>query len=391
MTIDVLVAGLAAVAGVMGALFLQQRGRVHRAEARAAELAQQVSSRSEAGSKEERLLAAVAEATPLAMVLFSDQGRIAFTNTAARDLFFDGAAVEGWNFLRILERAPEALRRSLVSDSDELFTVESDGEVETFYLAKRHLDVGGEPHTLVFVKPITQEVARQEVATLKKVIRLLAHEANNSLGPISSLMGSARTIVEKPEMHGKLVSIFATVEERAAHLQRFLGGYAAMARLPDAQRRTVPWGPFLAGLRALWPQIEVAPAPEQAGYFDPGQIEQVLINLVKNAIEAGSAPADVKVEVAKVPEGGFRVTVLDRGTGMTDEVMRNAVLPFFSTKSSGSGLGLALSREVVEQHRGRLRLARREGGGMAISLYLPERETAANLNSSRVRLSLTRT
>ena len=394
MIMEALAIGLAALAGAGGVLWLRSRGRLRETQARARVLEEQVASHAQSTSRDRgqaELLAALAEATPLAMVLFSDQGRIAFTNSAARDLFFDGAAVDGWNFLRLLERAPEPLRRSLVSDADELFTVESEGEVETFYLAKRHLDVGSEPHTLVVARPVTQEVARQEVATLKKVIRLLAHEANNSLAPIVSLMGTARTILERPELHGKLTPIFGTVEERASHLQRFLGGYAAVARLPDAQRRPMPWEPFLSALRVLYPEIQVEAPPAASGYFDPGQIEQVLINLVKNAIEAGSAAAEVRVEVASMPEGASRLTVLDRGQGMSDEVMRSAVLPFFTTKASGTGLGLALAREVVEQHRGRLRLARRQGGGMAISLLLPDREGATGAASSRVRLSLTRT
>jgi two-component system nitrogen regulation sensor histidine kinase NtrY len=349
---------------------------------------------SDAGRGEARrrqLLAAIVEASPLATVLFGEAGRIVFTNGAARALFFENAAVVGENFLGMLEQAPETLRRALISEKDELYTAEQEGEVETFYLAKRHFTFAGEPHTLISIQPVTAELARQEVATLKKVIRILGHEANNSLAPISSLMGSARGILDRPEHHGKLARIFATVEERAAHLQKFLGGYATLARLPAPERRIHAWPPFLAGLRALWPAVSFGDPPGEPGYFDAAQIQQVLINLIKNAAEAGGKPEDIRVEVIELADVGFRLTVSDRGPGMSDEVMRNAVLPFFTTKPSGSGLGLALCREIVEQHGGRLRLARRAEGGMAISLLLPGRAGPTALPpESRVRLSLTR-
>jgi hypothetical protein len=122
-------------------------------------------------------------------------------------------------------------------------------------------------------------------------------------------------------------------------------------------------------------------------------IQQVLINLVKNAVEAGGPRTEVRVQVERPAEGGWRVTVLDRGPGMTDEVMRNALLPFFTTTPGGSGLGLALCREILEQHHGRLRLARRVEGGMAISFWLPDRERPlpALDPGSRIRLTLTHT
>jgi len=144
-------------------------------------------------------------------------------------------------------------------------------------------------------------------------------------------------------------------------------------------------------VRALWPRVRVGPAPEQPGYFDAAQIRQVVINLVKNACEAGGSEEDVAVAVERLSEGGWRLSVLDRGAGMSDEVMQSAFLPFFTTKPHGGGLGLALCREIVELHRGRLRLARREGGGLAVSFWLPDRETPLGaLSGSRVRVDLTR-
>jgi len=113
-----------------------------------------------------------------------------------------------------------------------------------------------------------------------------------------------------------------------------------------------------------------------------------LINLLKNAFEASSDPSGVELGVTPGEGGAATLTVADRGTGMTDEVLKNALLPFFSTKEKGTGLGLALCREIVEAHRGKLRVARREGGGIVVSIWLPSRHVV--LPSRTGRLTLTR-
>nr|WP_241262973.1 ATP-binding protein [Parahaliea mediterranea] len=103
------------------------------------------------------------------------------------------------------------------------------------------------------------------------------------------------------------------------------------------------------------------------GHFDPAQIEQVLINLVKNALEAGSELRDIAVRWVAGPEED-RLQVCDRGQGMAGDSMERALLPFYSTKRSGSGLGLALAREIMEAHNGRIELAARDDGGTVVSL-----------------------
>jgi signal transduction histidine kinase len=99
-------------------------------------------------------------------------------------------------------------------------------------------------------------------------------------------------------------------------------------------------------------------------------VEQVLINLLKNAHESGGPAEDVEVAIAATPRD-TRIEVLDRGSGMSDTVLANALLPFYSTKRAGTGLGLALTREIAEAHGGRVLLANREGGGLAVTLVLP--------------------
>jgi signal transduction histidine kinase len=377
--------------GLVG-LVLSTRARRAAAAARgeAAALRSEVTSRRSDAERRDALIRAVIESTPVALVLYADGGRIVFTNDAARELFFELRPVEGENFLPMLDRAPEPLRRALLGDGDEIFTVEQEGAPETFYLFKRYFEFDGEAHTLVAVKQMTQEISRQEIAALKKVIRIMNHEINNSLAPMSSLLNSARTILGRPEHIHRLGTVLETVEDRTRHLQSFIDRYATFARTPDPRPARVEWGPFLTSLQALYPGVRVTPGGPASGFFDQALIQQVMINLIKNGVEAGSAETDLEVTVSLPPEGGQRIELADRGRGMSEEVMKSALLPFFTTKPRGSGLGLALCREIVELHRGRLGVERREGGGMRIWFWLPDRPGARAVIASHARLTLTR-
>jgi signal transduction histidine kinase len=114
--------------------------------------------------------------------------------------------------------------------------------------------------------------------------------------------------------------------------------------------------------------------PEGRVAIDPAQFGQAVINLCKNAAEAGSPGESIEIEVTAcrfAAGNGWRVELRDRGCGMSEAVLGNALLPFYSTKRSGSGLGLALVREIIEAHGGSLQLANREGGGLCVSIWLP--------------------
>jgi two-component system nitrogen regulation sensor histidine kinase NtrY len=133
----------------------------------------------------------------------------------------------------------------------------------------------------------------------------------------------------------------------------------------------VSWPNFLDGLKALWPSVDIGPVPQRPGYFDAGQMQQVLINLFKNAEEAKAERIDVGLTVESTPDGGTHFLVADRGRGMNSDVMKSACQPFFSTKERGSGVGLALCREIVEAHNGKLKIESRSGGGTVVSFWLP--------------------
>ncbi len=169
----------------------------------------------------------------------------------------------------------------------------------------------------------------------------------------------------------RLAEIFATIEERARHLEGFLGGYARFAKLPQPQLHTVEWHDFLCGLQRHVGFSMELPEGSFTSRVDPAQMEQALLNLLKNAHESGSSASDVGLRLLRLPQA-YRIEVLDRGQGMNETVLQNALVPFYSTKRHGTGLGLALTREIIEAHGGRLSLVNREGGGLCVALQLPE-------------------
>ena len=318
----------------------------------------------------ELLLDTVVQNTPVALVLTDASNRVAYANIASRHLFNEGRSLHGLDFSELLSDAPDALRRAVESGEDALLTVEMDGSEETFHLSQRAFRLQGRPHRLQLFRRMTRELSRQEVATWKRVIRVISHELNNSLAPISSLAHSGAELARRGDT-ARLPGVFATIGERARHLHGFIAGYASFAKLPTPQVVTVEWEPFLEGL-SLHCQYHLAtPLPSQPGRFDAVQIEQVLINLIKNAHESGSAEDGVSLSILETGRE-LRIEVADRGPGMTETVLAQALLPFYSTKRSGTGLGLALTREIAEAHGGRVLLANREDGGLRVSLLLPQ-------------------
>ncbi len=219
---------------------------------------------------------------------------------------------------------------------------------------------GGVPHELLVLTDVSRVLREEERLAWQRLIRVLGHELNNSLAPIKSLAGSLDDLVARQprpdDWEADLRRGLAVMGGRAESLSRFLDAYARLARLPPPQRRPVDLGELVrrvAGLETRL-RVEVADAPGLKVRADPDQLEQLLINLVRNAVDAALETGG-GVRLAWRAKGAWaEVLVEDEGPGLPASA--NLFVPFFTTKPEGSGIGLVLSRQIAEAHGGTLSL-----------------------------------
>lgn len=245
---------------------------------------------------------------------------------------------------------------------------------------------GGLPHTLLVLTDLTKMLREEELQAWQRLVRVLGHEMNNSLTPIKSIAGSLSVMVKRDPLmedwREDTVRGLEIISTRSESLSRFLGSYARLAKLPKPTLMPVQIAPLVARIAALETRLKcrVVDGPAVAIRADADQLEQVLINLIRNAVDASlethGAPAEDLVEIgwSVVPEAKQQPTleiwVADRGPGVSNTA--NLFVPFFTTKQGGSGIGLVLSRQIVEAHGGMLRLLNRaEGPGAEARITLP--------------------
>jgi two-component system nitrogen regulation sensor histidine kinase NtrY len=321
----------------------------------------------------ELLLESALDSSPVAIVLVNPLDRVVFSNLEARRLLTGGNRLEGRRFVAdIQENCPPAMRDMLSGDGDGVFSVEHEDGTETYHLSRREFVLNRRRHVLVILYRMTAELGRQEAEIWKKAIRVISHELNNSLAPVSSLVHSAELISQHPEHADRSDEVFATIRERLGHLKEFIDGYAHFARLPAPRREETSWRDLVTNLEEF-PTLRVeGNLSSRPIWVDRAHVRQLLINLLKNAVEASGDPPEVGLRVDETADGGACIQVFDRGHGMDEETMKRALLPFYSTKKTGSGLGLALCREIVEGHGGRISLQHRSGGGLVVSCWFPQ-------------------
>lgn len=285
------------------------------------------------------------------------------------------------------------LRTALSSQNETLLSLPF-AKGTRWFVRRSSFRQQGVPHTLVVLSDVSRALREEERQAWQRLIRVIGHELNNSLAPIKSIAGSLNARLSEtsllPEQRQDFERGLAIIEARAASLNRFLQAYRKLAQMPSPVLRECSVSELVKRVVAMETRVEtrVISGPNVTLMADPDQLEQMLINVLRNAAEAmlepTSSPPGVKpaasssVEVAapqitltwKLIDKDMELTIEDNGPGLMNP--SNAFVPFYTTKPQGSGIGLVLSRQICEAHSGSLELANRIGQrGCVVKVRLP--------------------
>ncbi len=242
----------------------------------------------------------------------------------------------------------------------------------------------GVPHTLLVLADVAGALREEERLAWQRLIRVLSHEINNSITPIMSIAGSLRSRIPVSAIVAvkdgeDLRRGLAVIEERAASLTRFLQAYQKLTRLPPPQLQTVSLQPLVEQIAHLETRltVQVHPGPPLTVEADPDQLQQLLINLIRNAVEAALSSVSGEGPQATMRWSATRtfaiVQVRDNGLGLSDPA--NLFVPFYTTKPEGSGIGLVLAQQIASAHKGTVTLYNNpDGVGCTAELRLPLRQ-----------------
>jgi two-component system, NtrC family, nitrogen regulation sensor histidine kinase NtrY len=317
------------------------------------------------------LLRKVMEEINVAVFAFDGEHRLRLVNRAAERLLNE--PVE-----RLLGAGAESLGLENYLEGEMQQTVQHrfPGGTARWGISRSTFREGGLPHQLLVVTDLTRPLREEELKAWQRLVRVLGHELNNSLAPIKSIAGSLENLLARQpraeDWEEDMRRGLAVIASRSEALSRFMGAYARLAKLPPPTLAPVAIGELVrrvVGLETRVPPV-LAPGPELTVRVDADQLEQLLINVIRNAADA-SLETGGGVRVGWTRENGqLTVWVRDEGHGLPNTA--NLFVPFFTTKPSGSGIGLVLSRQIAEAHGGQLTLQNAvDGAGCEARLTLP--------------------
>lgn len=317
------------------------------------------------------LLRKVMEEINVAVFAFDEEHRLRLVNRAGERLLAQPSE-------RILGLKAEALGLADCLEGEHAQTRQRSfpGGTGRWGINRASFREGGLPHQLLVVTDLTRPLREEELQAWQRIVRVLGHELNNSLTPIKSIAGSLESMIARDELpedwQDDMKRGLAIIGSRSEALSRFMGAYARLAKLPRPQLASVEIGRLVhrvAGLETRM-NVNVQDGPPGIVQGDSDQLEQLLINLIRNAVDAAKETGGGVCVRWEVNSLNVTVYVLDEGPGLSNTA--NLFVPFFTTKPGGSGIGLVLCRQIAEAHGGSLTLQNRDGQrGCEARLILP--------------------
>ncbi|HEU5450846.1 MAG TPA: ATP-binding protein, partial [Terriglobales bacterium] len=317
------------------------------------------------------LLGAVMSEIDVAVYAFDSQQRLRLANRAGERLLAQ-------NVERLLGKTASELGLAECLQGESARTLEKvfPGRAGRFGMRRSIFRQGGLAHDLLVISDLSRALREEERQAWQRLVRVLGHELNNSLAPVCSIAQSLEMLMKREpraaDWEDDLRRGLRVIAERSDALSRFMKDYSRLARLPKPELQSVELEPLVRGAANLEARlrVQVVESPPVRIQADPDQLQQALINLIRNA-------ADASLETGGGVSVGWRrngtsvaIFVQDEGHGIANP--GNLFVPFFTTKQGGSGIGLALSRQIAEGHGGTLTLANRsEGKGCEARLQLP--------------------
>jgi nitrogen fixation/metabolism regulation signal transduction histidine kinase len=317
------------------------------------------------------LLRKVMAEIDVAVFTFDTEHRLKLVNRTGTRLLAQPAE-------RLLGRTAGELGLAECLEGDEARTVQMTfpGRSGRWGIRRSNFREGGRSHQLLVLSDLSQPLREEERQAWQRLIRVIGHELNNSLAPIKSMAGSLENLLTREprpgDWQGDMERGLHVIAQRAEALNRFMGAYARLAKLPMPRLQPLEMSACVRRVVGLETRLSVAlaPGPDLTVRADPDQLEQLLINLVRNAVDAAlETGGTVRVGWEK-RNSHLEVVVADEGPGLTNPA--NLFVPFFTTKPGGTGIGLVLCRQIAEAHGGSLTLEnRRDRPGCEARLRLP--------------------
>lgn len=316
------------------------------------------------------LLKRVLEEIDVAVFAFDGNEELRLLNRAGERLLNEPAGT-------VLGRSADELRlrQGLIGAVPRTIEVGLPGAQGRWELKRTVIRQEGEPLRLLVLSDLSRALREEERQAWRRIIRVLGHEINNSLAPIKSIAGSLRTLMGRkepvPRLRREMTAGLKVIAGRAESLGRFMAAYAQLARLPAPELVPTEVEPLMRRTATLETrlQVEVKGGPAVRVMADPVQIDQLLINLLRNAADAALETGGGVNVKWRVLNGTVDVLIEDDGPGLQDTA--NLFVPFYTTKPGGTGVGLALCQQIAEGHGGCLALLNRDGGGAVAVLSLP--------------------